>query len=303
MSKLERLISIVMILLQQDVMSAASLASIFGVSKRTILRDMETLGLSNIPIYAVHGVNGGYGIMNSYKLDKRLLNHTDLQNVLIALSGLEQLLVSEDVESTLKKIEAMVNSVSHKGVIQLSFYEWEGRSDMLPTLSLCQEAIMQSRLVSFDYLDRNGVATNRKVEPYRLHFSERSWYLRGFCLERKAYRTFKLSRTDHCKLEVTRFVPREDSSEQMAEADYSSRLVEVKARITPRIKEQFIERYGRKCIDDSNPESLIATIHVPQNEDGFRFLAGFGKDLKIITPLSYQEQFKAFLMGMVEVYG
>lgn len=103
MEKVERLISIIMILLKKDVVSSTDFAQLFNVSKRTVLRDMETLSLSNIPIYAVNGVYGGYGIMNEYKVDKRLLSSTDLLNILTALGGLEQILISEEVERTIKK--------------------------------------------------------------------------------------------------------------------------------------------------------------------------------------------------------
>lgn len=302
MNKLERLISIIMILLQKEVVSATSFASLFGVSKRTILRDMETLGLSSIPIYAVHGVQGGYAIMDTYKLDKRLLSQTDLENVLTALSGLGQLMVSKEVEATIQKIASMASAASRNSFIQISFYDWEGRTDLLPVLNGCQQAIMQNRLVAFDYLDREGIATNRRVEPYRLHFSERSWYLKGFCLERQAYRTFKLSRIDRFRIEDVRFAPRDDSEEHMPGDGYRSELVAVKALISPRVKEQFIERYGRKCIDSSQPEGLTASISVPQNEDGFRFLAGFGTDVKIMEPALYVEQFKAFLAAMMDAY-
>ena len=51
MDKVERLITIIMILLKKDVVSTNAFAQLFNVSKRTILRDMETLNLSNIPIY------------------------------------------------------------------------------------------------------------------------------------------------------------------------------------------------------------------------------------------------------------
>lgn len=104
MGKIERLIAIVMILLQKDVVSSTKFSQLFDVSKRTILRDMETLSLSNIPIYSINGVNGGFGIMDEYKLDKRLLSSKDLENILTALSGLEQILISEEVEVTVKKL-------------------------------------------------------------------------------------------------------------------------------------------------------------------------------------------------------
>ncbi len=302
MDKVERLISIIMILLKKDIVSTTEFAQLFNVSKRTILRDMETLSVSNIPVYSVIGVNGGYGIMDEYKVDKRLLSSTDLENILTALGGLEQILVSEEVEVTLKKIEAMVSPSAAKASIRLSFYDWEGRSEIRQTLRTCQQAIGKSRLVTFDYIDKNDAATQRTVEPYRLHFSETSWYLQGYCLERRGYRTFKLSRMDDLAMTDQTFSPREDFLEQERESGYRAELVEVKALISPSVKDQFIERYGRKSIENYNSEYLMATLHVPQNSAGFQFLASFGTNLEIVEPGSYIESFRDFLAKMMEKY-
>lgn len=303
MDKVERLISIIMILLKKDIVSATEFAQLFNVSKRTILRDMETLSVSNIPIYSVIGVNGGYGIMDEYKVDKRLLSSADLENILTALGGLEQILVSEEVEVTLKKIEAMVSPSAPKASIHLSFYDWEGRSEIRQTLRTCQEAIGKSRLVTFDYIDKNDAATQRTVEPYRLHFSETSWYLQGYCLERRGYRTFKLSRMDDLAMNDQTFSPREDFLEQERESDYRAELVEVKALISPSVKDQFIERYGRKSIEPYSSQYLMATLQVPQNSAGFQFLASFGTNLEIVEPSSYIESFREFLAKMLGKYG
>ncbi|OWA35784.1 transcriptional regulator [Saccharibacillus sp. O16] len=303
MDKVERLISIIMILLKKDIVSATEFAQLFNVSKRTILRDMETLSVSNIPIYSVIGVNGGYGIMDEYKVDKRLLSSADLENILTALGGLEQILVSEEVEVTLKKIEAMVSPLAPKASIHLSFYNWEGRSEIRQTLRTCQQAIAKSRLVTFDYIDKNDAATQRTVEPYRLHFSETSWYLKGYCLERRGYRTFKLSRMDDLTMNDQTFSPREDFLAQERESDYRAELVEVKALISPSVKDQFIERYGRKSIENYSSEYLMATLQVPQNSAGFQFLASFGTNLEIVEPRSYMESFRDFLAKMMAKYG
>ncbi len=304
MEKIERLISIIMILLKKDVVSTTEFTQLFNVSKRTILRDMETLSLSNIPIYSVNGIHGGYAIMDEYKVDKRLLTSSDLENILTALRGLEQILLSEEIEVTIKKIEAMVSPLSPKGSIQLSFYDWEGRSDILQTLKRCQEAILARRILSFDYIDKNGAKTNRRVEPCQLHFSETSWYLRGFCLHRMRYRTFKLSRMDDLHLEDKTFILREDllEQEQEHEARYRPELVAVKALISPAVKDQFIERYGRKSIEPYGSELFLTTIHVPQNSVGFQFLASFGTNLEVVEPQSYVEQFRDYLLMMVAKY-
>jgi len=302
MNKVERLISIIMILLKKEVVSATEFAKLFHVSKRTILRDMETLSLSNIPIYSTHGVNGGYGIMEEYRVDKRLLSSSDLENILIALSGLEQILITEEVEMTIKKIEAMVGPLPLNRSIQLSFYDWEGRSEIVRTLQTCQESVLKRRLVSFDYIDKNGTVTKRIIEPYQLHFSETSWYLKGFCLHRMEYRTFKLSRIDHLNMDEQTFNPRDDLAEHEGEMGYQPQLVAVKALIAPSVKDQIIERYGRKSIAAYNSEYLSATILVPPNDTGFQFLASFGTNLIVVEPKAYVDDFRNYLTKMIKNY-
>ena len=64
--KTDRLLSIVIYLLNHDTVSATKLAERFEVSKRTILRDIEQISLAGIPIKSLPGVNGGYSIMEGY---------------------------------------------------------------------------------------------------------------------------------------------------------------------------------------------------------------------------------------------
>ncbi|MCR6112631.1 YafY family transcriptional regulator [Bacillus sp. A301a_S52] len=302
MTKIERLISIIMILLKKEVVSAKEFSQLFNVSKRTILRDMETLSLSNIPIYSVNGVKGGYRIMDEYKVDKRLLSNSDLENILTALGGLEQILLTDEVESTINKIEAMVSPLSLNRSIQMPFYDWEGRYEILETLKACQESILKKKLISFDYTDKNGTETNRMIEPYELHFSESSWYLKGFCLNRQEYRTFKLSRIDHITVKERAFHPRDDWSGQGHEGSYLPQLVAIKAWISSSIRDQIVERYGRRSIENHSSGSLLATIYVPQNHSGFQFLASFGTHLKIVEPKIYVEEFRNYLYQMMENY-
>lgn len=98
------------------------------------------------------------------------------------------------------------------------------------------------------------------------------------------------------------FAPRADLIEQEHEATYQPQLITIKALISPGIKDQFIERYGRKCIENYNSEFFLATINVPQNSTGFKFLASFGTNLKIMEPETYVDDFRNYLSHMVEIY-
>lgn len=48
--------------------SAARLSEEFEVSKRTIERDIQSLQLAGVPIYADYGVSGGYSILREHSL-------------------------------------------------------------------------------------------------------------------------------------------------------------------------------------------------------------------------------------------
>lgn len=302
MEKVDRLVSIVMILLQKDVVSATQLSQMLGVSKRTILRDMLALSLSRVPIYSISGVHGGYGIMDEYKIDKRLLTNTDIENILTALNGLEQLLLSKEITVTINKIQAMGNSLSRQNTARLSFYNWLGRTEILEICQNCQEAILQSRLVSFDYIDRKGALTSRIVEPYQLHFSEMSWYLKAFCLDRNEFRTFKLSRTENLVITKNSFVARNDLTNQNDGETDHTQLIQVKVLISPSIKDHFIERYGRLSIEPYNSEFLQATIYLPHSSIGYQFLTSFGLKLEVIEPKSFVKDFREFLCELLAKY-
>ena len=62
--KIDRLLGIVVYLLNREIVNANILAEKFEVSTRTIQRDIETLNLAGIPITSMQGTNGGYGIIN-----------------------------------------------------------------------------------------------------------------------------------------------------------------------------------------------------------------------------------------------
>ena len=61
--KLMRLIEIVTTLINKKTITATELAERFGVSVRTIYRDVDVLSSSGIPIYTAQGVNGGIFLM------------------------------------------------------------------------------------------------------------------------------------------------------------------------------------------------------------------------------------------------
>ena len=82
--KIERLIGIIFYLINRECVTTNELAQKFEVSRRTILRDIDTLTLAGIPIYSELGVNGGYIINKDFKVDEKLLTAT-IKNIFCLL--------------------------------------------------------------------------------------------------------------------------------------------------------------------------------------------------------------------------
>lgn len=301
MKKVERLISIVMILLQKEVVSASEFSRLFNVTKRTIQRDMEALSYANIPIYAEYGPEGGYALMEGYKFDKRLLNHMDIENILVALGGFEGLITNQEIQSTIQKIKGMA-SADVSPTLDLTFYDWPGRSLIKEEILFIRQAIENNWLLKFEYVDQIGNKTYRLVEPYKVHFREMHWYLFGYSLERKDYRTFKLTRILNIQKDGF-FVPRTDREfKHEKQHNEQKNLVNVQLSIDIAVRDQFIERYGKNAVIKETARSYLATIELPENQYAYQFLAGFGNKVKIIKPKGFIEKYVNFLERAVELY-
>ncbi|MFD1427383.1 putative DNA-binding transcriptional regulator YafY [Kroppenstedtia sanguinis] len=301
MKKIERLISIVMILLQKEVVSASEFSRLFNVTRRTIQRDMEALNNANIPIYAEYGAEGGYALMEEYKFDKRLLNQKDIENILVALGGFEQLITNHEIQTTMQKINGMTNTdISPK--LDLSFYDWPGRSQIKEDISFIKQAIENHWLLKFEYVDQKGNKTSRVVEPYKIHLSEMHWYLFGYSLEREDYRTFKLTRILKIQKNGS-FIPRSDKEiKGEKQRTEQQNWVSVQLWIDVAVRDQFIERYGKNAVTKVNARSYLATIRLPDSQFAFQFLAGFGNQVKIIDPKDFIANYLAFLNETVNLY-
>ena len=85
--KIERLIGIIFYLINRECVTTNELAQKFEVSRRTILRDIDTLTLAGIPIYSELGVNGGYIINKDFKVDEKIIDNNNKEYILLALNS------------------------------------------------------------------------------------------------------------------------------------------------------------------------------------------------------------------------
>ena len=109
--KIDRLVSIIMILLDKKRIGAQELAEMFEVSPRTIYRDIDAINLAGIPIRSTAGVGGGFEIMPEYKIDKTVFSTADLSAILMGLSSLSSVVRGDELVNALAKVkEALIKA-------------------------------------------------------------------------------------------------------------------------------------------------------------------------------------------------
>lgn len=94
--KINRIITIIMILLQKDRISAKVLSEKLDVSLRTIYRDIQVIERAGIPIITYAGSQGGISILKDYKISKGLFTKDDVTVLLKGLNLLSSPILSDN---------------------------------------------------------------------------------------------------------------------------------------------------------------------------------------------------------------
>ena len=167
--KIDRLIGILSILLQQERVTAPYLAERFEVSRRTINRDIEDLCKAGIPLVTAQGANGGISIMEGYRLNRTLLTSSDMQAILAGLRSLDSVSGTNKYQQLMDKL-AMGNSsiLTSNSHILIDLSSWY-KSCLAPKIELIQAAIGAREYITFAYFGPSGV-THKDPEETKKHF-------------------------------------------------------------------------------------------------------------------------------------
>lgn len=202
---LSRLVGIIYIILSKGTVTAEELAKQFEVSVRTIYRDVERLSMAGIPIYARKGKNGGISLTERFVLDKMVISEEEQRRILAALASLRETGASRE-EEILQKLGTFFKADAPDWVA-IDFSDWSGRRQEL--FEQIRKAILERKVMEFDYYGQYGEMSHRAVEPEQLLFKEYTWYVRAYCRKRRAMRLFKVLRMKRVELMEEIFEPKD----------------------------------------------------------------------------------------------
>lgn len=281
--KLNRLLSILLLIESKKHVTAKELSQLFEVSVRTIYRDIDLLCEAGVPIYATSGPTGGFSFMDGYQLDSQTLHKQDMEKLLFSVYG--QLLKDSKSNSHLGIQDPLLlklqKSIPQKErdnferllqTTKLDTKSWWGKEklELAPEsveskMALIQKSIYNLKKIQFDYESSGTSTKDRILSPYGVVHKGDVWYVVGFAQERNELRTFHSERMQHVKmLEEGYEIPEDFNLEQYWE----------------RSTREFVRR---AVVTDLNNRQVLATktsemaypVHVLGNSSTASLFTGF----------------------------
>ena len=199
MSKAKRLNEMILMVNRRKRFTVGELAQEFGVSSRTILRDLQELSEMGVPLYSEVGPHGGYQVLNERILPPIAFSADEAISIFLAIHALRHYVsLPFDVEYEAIKKKFYLNL---SGNIRNQIDSIKDRIDFLsphqqqeiPLLRQLLDAAIQQAVIRIDY-ETNGIISSRSIQPIGIYASEGKWYCPSYCFLRNDYRVFRCDR-------------------------------------------------------------------------------------------------------------
>lgn len=186
--------------------TAERLANEFGVSVRTIKRDLDALENSGAPIWSRPGPRGGYGLATQAALPPVSLTPAQAVALLAAVSAAPDAPYADLASVAVRKIMDVLDPRTRVRVDELARRIWVNteQSGTRAVRSALEEAMSEQRVVRIRYAAQDGAQTIRDVEPVVFASTNGHWHLIAWCQLRDGMRWFRVSRIEHATATQTR---------------------------------------------------------------------------------------------------
>ncbi|MBC1591991.1 YafY family transcriptional regulator [Listeria welshimeri] len=286
--KLERILAILVLILERKVL-ASELAEKFEVSTRTIYRDMDTLLYAGFPVVSLPGKNGGFMMLDTYKLATFTFSETEKQILLEALEARSEFMLENSQETLREKITLLQTEKptgNHIFFDSATQHRRQIEAEVKRKIAYIQKAFTTNKRLEISYIAMDGAETKREISAQKLNLMDGSWYLEAYCHKREAVRHFKLTRITALK----------ETKEAILEIHETQNI----STTTEKVMLEFPKNQLGKLLDyflleemEIVAERIQVTFYYDLKRNIIPFLLMFGSEVKILEPISLRMEYKS----------
>lgn len=306
--KYEIMLKILFELLAKKCVKAQYLAQKFEVSVRSIHRYLNCLELAGVPIYTIRGNNGGFAIVDTYKLNSTFMTKNEFDQTITALNAITESVPNSTLNNVISKLKAVAkneyNSFDIKsGNLIIDAGPWGDTVGYKNKLTIIQKSIEENKKLFIRYHDRNGDVTERTIHPHIILFKQGLWYVFAYCETRKEFRFFKTGRIEFANL-LTDSFERQDLSNMDLPLNFWQNSIKTQTVILEVDKKYLsdIEEWlGIENVKNVNGK-YIAEASLPFDDGLTSKIMSYGNGIKVVEPIELKENIKKYAQELINLY-
>ncbi|RYE18074.1 MAG: YafY family transcriptional regulator [Sphingobacteriales bacterium] len=311
MNRIDRISAILIQLQSRRVVKAADIAERFGISLRTVYRDIRTLEEAGIPLIGEAGV--GYSIMDGYRLPPVMFTKEEATAFLTAEKFIEKLTDTSTMahhKSAMYKIRAVLRTAEKDLLedmdsnIEVIKSHNQLRIDNKDHIQTILNAIGQKQVLKLDYFALHSQEqTKRDVEPVGIFYLDSYWHLIAYCRMRKDYRDFRLDRIRTVALTNDIYTGQHPTlKDYIAQTAKERKLETVVMRVDKSIHGYLNQqKYYNGFVSEKTESDTVLMTFLSTSLTGFaRWFIMFGDHAVILEPEGLKEQVKTIVLAITK---
>ncbi len=307
MNRIDRLLALILYLQSRRTCTAEAMAEHFGLSVRTIYRDIAALGEAGVPILAEAGI--GYSLMKGYLLPPVNFSEQEAYALSTGVMLAQRMTThsyNEKMQSALDKIKAVLpNEAKHRlELLAKGMATPQTEHPQQADLSVLQQAIARQQLLTFDYQNASQTHSQREVEAAGLVFYLGRWHLIAWCRLRQDFRDFRTDRIQNLQLHSEQF---------QARSDFNAKDFLQSGTPTAQLTAQILfahtaaDRARREwwqgiTAEQSNTEGVVMTLNCSDWTSLACWLLSLGTAAKVLVPQELQQEMRRQSSAVFALY-
>lgn len=311
MNRIDRVSAILIQLQSRRVVKASDIAERFGISLRTVYRDVKTLEEAGIPIIGEAGV--GYSIMDGYRLPPVMFTREEATAFLTAGKIVEKFTDSSTMEhhkSAMYKIRAILRTAEKDLLddiddsIEVLKNQHQLKVDNKGHLQKLLNGIAQKNVLTIDYFsNRSQEHTKRNIEPIGIFYKDNYWHLIAFCRMRNDYRDFRVDRIDKLLATGEVFMTKHPTLKEYIKQTAREQELDLVIMRVEKSMYAYLEyqKYYSGFVSEKTIGDQIEMTFLTASLEGFaRWFMMFGDRAEIVCPDSLKERVSAIASSVIQ---